>query len=149
MSGQITSLTILSVAIPAFIILKNLKRGDFMIKKTNANKYGVVEYAVSTEDEIAQLPYLVGQGSVAIVIETGNVFMFNEGTSSWHSLVDSSQVVTPNGLKSITKEIEAHEITTLSMGATVEEVVKDTTEEAKASKTKPLKNPKKNSKKVK
>lgn len=68
-----------------------------MIKKTNANKYGVVEYAVSTEDEIAQLPYLVGQGSVAIVIETGNVFMFNEENSSWHSLVDG-KVIVPNGL---------------------------------------------------
>ena len=68
-----------------------------MIKKTNANKFGVVEYAVSTEEEVAQLPHLVGQGSTCIVVATGNVYMFNEENSSWHSLVDSSIVVKPDG----------------------------------------------------
>lgn len=67
-----------------------------MIKKIGANPYGVVEYAVSTEDEVAQLPHLVGQGSVCIVIETVNVYMFNEEDLSWHSLVDDT-VVKPDG----------------------------------------------------
>lgn len=69
-----------------------------MIKKTKANKYGIVEYAVSTEEEVKQLPHLVGQGSSVIVIETGNVYMFNEETLSWHSLVDGS-VVKPDSAR--------------------------------------------------
>ena len=63
-----------------------------MIKKTNANKFGVVEYAVSTEEEVAQLPHLVGQGSTCIVVATEMSICFNEENSSWHSLVDSSIV---------------------------------------------------------
>lgn len=66
-----------------------------MIKKIRANKYGVVEFALSTEEEVELLPHLVGQGSSAIVIPTGNVYMFNEETLSWHSLVDGT-VVKPN-----------------------------------------------------
>ena len=57
-----------------------------MIKKIGANSYGVVEYAISTEEEVTQLPHLVGQGSTCIVVATGNVYMFNEENSSWHSL---------------------------------------------------------------
>ena len=34
-----------------------------MIKKIGANSYGVVEYAISTEEEVTHLPHLVGQGS--------------------------------------------------------------------------------------
>lgn len=63
-----------------------------MIKKISATPYGVVEYTVSTEDEVAQLPHLVGQGSVCIVIETANVYMFSEEDLSWHSLVDNTVV---------------------------------------------------------
>lgn len=64
-----------------------------MIRKIGANQYGVVEYAVSTEEEVAKLPHLIGQGSTCIVIATGNVYMFDEGDTSWHSLVDGSVVV--------------------------------------------------------
>ena len=70
-----------------------------LIKKINANQYGVVEYAVSNESEVAQLPHLVGHGSTCIVIATSNVYMFDGGDSSWHSLVDGS-VVQPNSLHS-------------------------------------------------
>ena len=69
-----------------------------MIKKINANKFGVVEYAVSTEEEVAQLPHLVAQGSTCIVIATANVYMFDEEDSSWHSLVDGT-IVKPNGVE--------------------------------------------------
>ena len=68
-----------------------------MIKKTNANKFGVVEYAVSTEEEVAQLSHLVAQGSTCIVIATANVYMFDESDLSWHSLTDGT-VVVPNAL---------------------------------------------------
>lgn len=78
-------------------IHQSKKKVNFMIKKTNANKFGVVEYAISTEEEVTHLPHLVGQGSTCIVVATGNVYMFNEENSSWHSLVDSSIVVKPDG----------------------------------------------------
>ena len=68
-----------------------------LIKKINANQYGVVEYVVSNESEVAQLPHLVGHGSTCIVIATSNVYMFNEENSSWHSLVDNGIVVKPDG----------------------------------------------------
>lgn len=68
-----------------------------MIKKTDANRYGVVQYAVSTEDEVAQLSHLVAQGSTCVVIATANVYMFDEEDLSWHSLVDG-KVVVPNAL---------------------------------------------------
>lgn len=77
-----------------------------MIKKINSNKYGVVEYAVSTEDEIAQLPYLVGQGSVAIVIQTGNVYMFDEDDMAWHSLA-TGEKVEPMKARQSQQEVEA------------------------------------------
>lgn len=67
-----------------------------MIKKIGVNSYGVVEYAVSKEVEVSNLPYLVGQGSTCIVIETGNVYMFDEGDTSWHSLVDGTVVKPTN-----------------------------------------------------
>ena len=71
-----------------------------MIKKINGNAYGVVEYAVSTEEEVAQLPHLVAQGSTCIVIATANVYMFDEEDSSWHSLVDGT-VVVPNDVEEV------------------------------------------------
>ena len=71
-----------------------------MIKKINANKFGVVEYAVSTEEEVAQLPHLVAQGSTCIVIATANVYMFDESDLSWHSLTDGT-VVVPNGVEEV------------------------------------------------
>ena len=71
-----------------------------MIKKTNANALGVVEYVVSTEDEVAQLPHLVAQGSTCIVIATANVYMFDESDLSWHSLTDGT-VVVPNDVEEV------------------------------------------------
>ena len=71
-----------------------------MIKKINGNAYGVVEYAVSTEEEVAQLPHLVAQGSTCIVIATANVYMFDESDLSWHSLVDGT-IVDPNGVEEV------------------------------------------------
>ncbi len=68
-----------------------------LIKKIGSNQYGVVEYAVSKEAEVAQLPHLIGQGSTCIVIGTSNVYMFDEEDSCWHSLVDNSIVVKPDG----------------------------------------------------
>lgn len=66
-----------------------------MIKKIGANAYGVVEYVCSKEEEVSKLPTLVGQGSTCIVIETGNVYMFNEEDLSWHSLTEIGQKVKP------------------------------------------------------
>lgn len=111
-----------------------------MIKKTNANKFGVVEYAVSTEEEVAQLPYLVAQGSTCIVIATANVYMFDESDLSWHSLTDGT-VVVPNELKPIVQE---EEVVVTSL--VVVEESKKVVEEPKAKFTKKSK---KNSKKVK
>ena len=71
-----------------------------MIKKINGNAYGVVEYAVSTEEEVAQLPHLVAQGSTCIVIATANVYMFDEEDLSWHSLVDGT-IIQPNGVEEV------------------------------------------------
>ena len=71
-----------------------------MIKKINGNAYGVVEYAVSTEEEVAQLPHLVAQGSTCIVIATANVYMFDESDLSWHSLVDGT-IIQPNGVEEV------------------------------------------------
>ena len=68
-----------------------------MIKKINANSYGVVEYVCSKESEVAQLPVLLGQGSTCIVIETGNVYMFDEADASWHSLTKIGHIVKPVG----------------------------------------------------
>lgn len=73
-----------------------------MIKKIGGNQYGVVEYAVSKEAEVAQLPHLIGQGSTCIVIGTSNVYMFDEEDSCWHSLVDGS-VVKPKALQAVEK----------------------------------------------
>ena len=66
-----------------------------MIKKIGANAYGVVEYACSTERELDNLPALVGTGSTCIVIETGNVYMFDEEDKSWHSLTDIGEKIKP------------------------------------------------------
>lgn len=81
-----------------------------MIKKISANSYGVVEYAISTEEEVAHLPHLVGQGSTCIVIQTGNVYMFDEGDLSWHSLVNSDLVVKPNSVKESELEIANEDV---------------------------------------
>lgn len=76
-----------------------------MIKIVDQNRFGVVNYVVSTVAEKDKLPtclknedgepildengnkiHLVGQGSTAFVIEGSRVFMYNEETASWEEI---------------------------------------------------------------
>lgn len=59
-----------------------------MIKMTNRNSFGVVEYVVSSESEVAELPKdgLVAQGSTCFVIETSSVFMYNAEANEWQQI---------------------------------------------------------------
>ena len=66
-----------------------------MIRKLNSNRYGVEEYVCSTPDEVGQLPVNLTSGSTCLVITTGEVFMFNEGDSSWYSLTTPGTKVKP------------------------------------------------------
>lgn len=59
-----------------------------MIKIVDQNRFGVVNYVVSVEAEIADLPKdgLVGQGSTAFVIATSQVFMYDEKDNQWKEI---------------------------------------------------------------
>ena len=59
-----------------------------MIKIVDQNHLGVVNYVVSTEAEIANLPKggLVAQGSTAFVIENSSVYMYDEEKDSWKAI---------------------------------------------------------------
>ena len=59
-----------------------------MIKIVDQNRFGVVNYVVGTETEIAELPKkgLVAQGSTAFVIATSNVYMYDEEKDSWEAI---------------------------------------------------------------
>ena len=59
-----------------------------MIKVVSQNHLGVVNYVVSTEAEIADLPKdgLVGQGSTAFVIENSSVYMYDEEANEWKTI---------------------------------------------------------------
>ena len=59
-----------------------------MIKVVDKNHLGVVNYVVSTEAEVAELPKkgLVAQGSTAFVIATSNVYMYDEEKDSWEAI---------------------------------------------------------------
>ena len=59
-----------------------------MIKIVDQNRFGVVNYVVGTEAEIADLPKdgLVGQGSTAFVIETSTVYMYDEEANEWKTI---------------------------------------------------------------
>lgn len=62
-----------------------------MIKKINENCYGVIEYVASFECEVTQLPKNVGQGSICNVLESSNVYIFDESDQTWktfHKLVN-------------------------------------------------------------
>ena len=48
--------------------------------------FDLVEYIVSTEEEIAELPKNVGQGSTAFVIATSAVYMFDEEVKEWKAI---------------------------------------------------------------
>ena len=59
-----------------------------MIKIVDQNRFGVVNYVVGTEAEIAELPKkgLVAQGSTAFVIATSNVYMYDEEKDIWKAI---------------------------------------------------------------
>lgn len=59
-----------------------------MIKKVDQNKFGICTFVINREEEIADLPKdgLVCQGSVAFVIETSNVFMYDEEANEWKAI---------------------------------------------------------------
>lgn len=51
-----------------------------MIKKIDANKYGVVKYAITSVDELNRLPKKIAPSSQAILIENGlKVFVYGDG----------------------------------------------------------------------
>ena len=56
-----------------------------MIKIVDQNRFGVVNYVVGTEEEIAELPKdgLVAQGSTAFVIDGSLVYMYDEEENAW------------------------------------------------------------------
>ena len=59
-----------------------------MIKVVDQNRFGVVNYVVGTEAEVAELPKkgLVAQGSTAFVIATSNVYMYDEEKDIWKAI---------------------------------------------------------------
>ena len=70
-------------------LLKGLiKGGDKMIKKIDANKYGVVRYAVSSIEDIADLPREVSVGSEAILVNEDGEKKFRLGSDGWVEVVE-------------------------------------------------------------
>ena len=57
-----------------------------MIKLIKRTGFNLVEYIVSAEAEIAELPKNVGQGSTAFVIATSTVYMFDEESKEWRKI---------------------------------------------------------------
>ena len=59
-----------------------------MIKKVGGNAYGVVEFILSSETEVDDLPKggLVAQGSTAFVIENSSVYMYDEENDVWKAI---------------------------------------------------------------
>ena len=59
-----------------------------MIKIVDQNRFGIVNYVVGTEAEVAELPKkgLVAQGYTAFVIATSNVYMYDEEKNSWEAI---------------------------------------------------------------
>ena len=57
-----------------------------MIKIMKRTGFNTVEYIVSAEAEIAELPKNVGQGSTAFVIATSTVYMFDEEDKTWKAI---------------------------------------------------------------
>ena len=51
-----------------------------MIKKIDANEYGVVKYVITSVDELNRLPKKIAPSSQAILIENGlRVFVYGDG----------------------------------------------------------------------
>ena len=70
-------------------LLKGLiKGGDKMIKKIDANKYGVVRYAISSIEDIADLPREVSVGSEAILVNEDGEKKFKLGSDGWVEVVE-------------------------------------------------------------
>ena len=59
-----------------------------MLKLTNSNDRGVVEYVASTDADLANLPKdrLVAQGSTCFVIETSSVYMYDAEANEWKAI---------------------------------------------------------------
>ena len=57
-----------------------------MIKVFKTYGYNMIDYVVSKEEEIAELPKNVGQGSTAFVIATSTVYMFDEEDKTWKAI---------------------------------------------------------------
>ena len=59
-----------------------------MLKLTNSNDRGVVEYVASFEADLANLPKdrLVAQGSTCFVIETSSVYMYDAEANEWKAI---------------------------------------------------------------
>lgn len=52
------------------------------LKTSGHTTYGLKEYAIDTEADLENLPIDIPMGSVAIVIESGRVYMLN-GSGEW------------------------------------------------------------------
>ena len=59
-----------------------------MIKKIDANKYGVVRYAISSIEDIADLPREVSVGSEAILVNEDGEKKFKLGSDGWVEVVE-------------------------------------------------------------
>ena len=59
-----------------------------MIKKIDANKYGVVRYAISSIEDIADLPREVSVGSEAIFVNEDGEKKFRLGSDGWVEVVE-------------------------------------------------------------
>ena len=59
-----------------------------MLKLTNSNDRGVVEYVASSEADLANLPKdrLVAQGSTCFVIATSSVYMYDAEDNEWKAI---------------------------------------------------------------
>ena len=62
-----------------------------MIKKIGSNKYGVVEYAISSVEDIADLPLGVAIGSTAVLINKDGIRTFALGEGEWVEYIDAEK----------------------------------------------------------
>ena len=51
--------------------------------QAGVTSYGVMEFVVNTEDDVATVPTNCESGSTIFVIETGNVYMLSVNTKIW------------------------------------------------------------------
>lgn len=59
-----------------------------MLKVTNSNDRGVVEYVASSDEDLVNLPKdgLVAQGSTCFVIATSSVYMYDAEANEWKAI---------------------------------------------------------------